>query len=140
LLVGRTNIRIIQVSRTPTGYTLQPYVGKEDASTPTDVARIKAFRADTAWSRAYSDKEAAAGRLVGDLTRLVVTHSAFVCLDPKTPRTVSLALRNKFSYVVLKERRNPASRGGALLGYQFPDRLFLGDAGAALAAWRRRAP
>ena len=140
LLVGRTNIRIIQVARTPTGYTLQPYVGKEDASTPTDVARIKAFREDTAWSRAYSDKEAAAGRLVGDLTRLVVAHSAFVCLDPKTPRTVSLALRNKFSYVVLKERRNPASRGGALLGYQFPDRLFLGDAGQALAAWRHQTP
>ena len=69
-----------------------------------------------------------------------MAHVAFVCLDPKTPRTISLALRNKFSYVVLKERRNPASRGGALLGYQFPDRLFVGDAGAALAAWRRLAP
>ena len=64
-----------------------------------------------------------------------MAHVAFVCLDPKTPRTLCVALRNKFSYVVLKERRNPASRGGALLGYQFPDRLFLGDVRQALTTW-----
>lgn len=31
-------------------------------------------------------------------------------------------------------------QGGAFLGYQFPDRLFLGDAGQALAAWRHQTP
>ncbi len=134
LLLGRTNVRLIQVTRTSAGYGLQPYVAKEDASTPTDVARIKAFLSDPAWSRVYGDKDV--GRLVGDLTRLVVAHVAFVCLDPKTPRPLCVALRNKFSYVVLKERRNPASRGGALLGYQFPDRLFLGDVRQALTTWR----
>ena len=69
-------------------------------------------------------------RLVGDLARRVIAEDAVVLFAPSVPESVRRAVKDKFDYVVLKNRA-PNEDGGVLRGYQLTDRLFVGDLDAA---------
>ena len=71
-----------------------------------------------------------AGQFVGDLARRVIAEDAYVIFAPKTPKRLLTAVREKFEYIVLKDRAL-TDDGGALRGYQLADRLFIGDLKAA---------
>ena len=67
-----------------------------------------------------------AGQFVGDLARRVIAEDARVIFAPDTPQRILTAVREKFEYIVLKDRAL-TDDGGALRGYQLADRLFVGD-------------
>ena len=66
------------------------------------------------------------GRFVGALARRVIAEDACVLFAPGAPKRLLAAVRDKFEYVVLKDRA-PTADGGVLRGYQLADRLFVGD-------------
>ena len=66
------------------------------------------------------------GQFVGALARRVIAEDACVLFAPDTPQRLLKAVREKFEYIVLKDRAL-AEDGGALRGYQLADRLFVGD-------------
>ena len=71
-----------------------------------------------------------AGQFVGDLARRVIAEDACVIFAPDTPKRLLTAVREKFEYIVLKDRALTED-GGALRGYQLADRLFVGSIKAA---------
>ena len=77
------------------------------------------------------------GTFVGALARRVIAEDACVLFAPGTPKHVLKAVREKFEYIVLKDRALTAD-GGALRGYQFADRLFVGDLTVANEELRMR--
>ena len=77
------------------------------------------------------------GQFVGSLVRRVIAEDACVLFAPGTPKRILKAVREKFEYVVLKDRALEDD-GGALRGYQLADRLFVGDLKKADEALRAR--
>ena len=73
--------------------------------------------------------------LIGDLVRRVIAEDAAVLFAPGTPKRILDAVKDKFDYVVLKDRA-PDEDGGVLRGYQLADRLFVGDMDEAKAKLR----
>ena len=82
---------------------------------------------------ARGTKRQALGELVGSLARRVIAEDACVLFAPGAPKRLLTAVREKFEYIVLKDRAI-VDDGGALRGYQLADRLFVGDIGKARAA------
>ena len=64
--------------------------------------------------------------VVGTLARRVIAEDACILFAPDTPRRLLTAVREKFEYIVLKDRAL-LDDGGALRGYQLADRIFIGD-------------
>ena len=78
-------------------------------------------------------KHQALSTLVGSLAKQATDEDAYVIFDPKTPKSTLSAVERKFNYIVIRGR-DPLENGGILRGYQIPNRLFVGDLGAAKKA------
>ena len=76
--------------------------------------------------RAGAGKDGGVSNLVGTLARRAIAEDACVLFPPRTPKRLLTAVREKFEYIVLKDRAL-TDDGGALRGYQLADRLFIGD-------------
>ena len=69
--------------------------------------------------------KANSGGMAGTLARLVVEKDAYVLIDPAVPETIRRAVKDKFSYIVVRGRE-PYTDGGIMRGYQLVDRIFAG--------------
>ena len=69
--------------------------------------------------------KANSGGLAGTLARLVVEKDAYVLIDPAVPEAIRRAVKDKFSYIVVRGRE-PYTDGGIMRGYQLVDRVFAG--------------
>lgn len=69
--------------------------------------------------------KANSGGIAGTLARLVVEKDAYVLIDPAVPEAIRRAVKDKFSYIVVRGR-DPYTDGGIMRGYQLVDRVFAG--------------
>ena len=65
------------------------------------------------------------GGMAGTLARLAVEKDAYVLIDPAVPEAIRRAVKDKFSYIVVRGRE-PYTDGGIMRGYQLVDRIFAG--------------
>ena len=111
--------------------------GKHQGAHPSAEAGAATFLSPQPDSREHhscGDRNVAApaeyGNLVGALARRVIAEDACVLFARGTPKRLLKAVREKFEYIVLKDRALTED-GGALRGYQLADRLFVGDMATA---------